>query len=272
MLCLDLGQRRWIEAKSLDLRRRNVLGRNFYVSIPQDLGTRLTKGVGVGRIAETYISGESVVGKIGVYEIDLEHPLCKLCPAEIEAMVDLGEQLINRPETALLYEVGVAYRVARDVMNNILVLGDSLSSLAMAMVAERLGLLVYTLKKRFPGVKTHQLSIDTWDELKTRNVFIGGVLSDEERIFIEDKISRAKKTNIYYHPLMKGVKITFSPGDHVVLKRPRRLIIKSSLVSIAKKLFKLGLEKYLYVIKPGESIPENTYVIIDFRERPREKE
>ncbi|MGC9148806.1 MAG: hypothetical protein ACP5GI_05140 [Sulfolobales archaeon] len=272
MLCLDINHRKWIEAKTLDLSRKEVLGRNFYVSIPQDLGIKISKGIGVGRIAETYISGESAVGKIGLYEIDLGHPLCKLCPAEIEALIEIREQWINKPEIALLYELGTAYSIIKETLGSILILGESLSALATALVAEKAGVSVYTLKRRFPGIKTHQLTIDTWDEHRTRNIFIGGVLSDEERVLLEDKIYHARKISIYYHPMMRGSKMILSLGEHIVLKRPKKPVIKIPLLDLAKKLYRLAQEKYLYIIKPGESLPENTYVVIDFREKPRRKD
>ncbi len=272
MLCLDINQRKWVEAKTLDLSRKEVLGRNFYVSIPQDLGIKISKGVGVGRIAETYISAESAVGKVGFYEIDLGHPLCKLCPAEIEALIEISENWVNKPEISLLYELGIAYSIVRRALGSILILGESLSALATALVAERVGVSVYTLKRRFPSVKTHQLTIDTWDEHRTRNIFIGGLLSDEERSLLENKLSHARKINIYFHPLMRGSKMILSLGEHLVLKRPRRPIISLSLLDLAKKLYRLALEKYLYIVKPGETIPENTYVIVDFRERSGKRE
>ena len=272
MFCLDISQKKWIDVKSIDLGRRNVLGRNFYVSIPQDLGVEPAKGYGIGRIAETHISGESVIGKIGLYEIDLRSPVCKLCPAELESVFELRETWVSRPEIALLHELGIAYRVVREIVGSVLVLGESVSSLAMALVAERFGALVYTLRRKIPSVKTHQLTIETWDELRARNIFIGGNLSDEEKLFIEEKLSHARKAVIYYHPLMRGSKIALSLGEHLVLKRPRKPLVSPRLLPLASKLFRLAHDKYIYVVRPGENLPEKMYVVIDFRASPKSEE
>ncbi|MEM0044303.1 MAG: hypothetical protein QXJ51_01200 [Sulfolobales archaeon] len=272
MLCWSHGERKWIEVKAVDLSRREVLSRNIIVSLPQDLGVKISSAIGVGRIAESYRTGESAVGKLALYEIDLEKPLCRLCPAHVTDLIELRSSWIRGPEIGLAYDLGIGENLLKRVSGSIMILGESLNSMAVALIAYRSGVSIYTLRRKIPGVRVHMLTQDSWDEAKVREFYIGGRLSDDEKSFLEEKLSHARKIKLFYHPLMKGSRFILSLGESITLRRISHPRVSSRSISLASRLYRLASEKYLVTVTPGTEIPENIYTIINFRREKEQKQ
>jgi hypothetical protein len=263
MLCWDHSEKKWIERKSVDLRRREVLGRNMFITIPQDMGVNVSKAIGIGRIAEAYGGRESIVGKITLYEIDLSDPICKLCPAHPIELVELRERWVKGPETSLIYDVGLAERMLRRVTGSLMVLGESISSIIFANVAERKDVAVYTINRKIPGVRTHTLSLESWDEHKVRHILVSGRLSEEEKIFVEEILHKAVKVTLIFHPIFRGQKIQLSIGGNISIRTLSKPLINPGTVYMARKIFR-KISQNLAIVKPGENVPDNIYTVIDF--------
>lgn len=274
-MCWSHSERKWIEVKTIDLSRKEVLSRNILATISQDLGVQPNRAIGIGRIAEAYRTGESIVGKLALYEIDLDKPLCKLCPAHALEIVELRSSWIRGPETGLIYDLGLGESLVKKIRGSLMILGESLNTIAVALVAERSGVNIYSLKRRIPGVRTHIVSLDSWDELKVRDFYIGGRLSDEERSFLEERLIHANRIRIFYHPLLRGSKFLLSLAENIVLRRVSKPIITKRTILLTHKLYKLATDRYIISVKPGSDIPENIYAIIDFgskRDREAKKQ
>ena len=275
-LICESGSPKWIDDITIDVPHRGALIKNIYLGVShRDPGANIcirekTSIVGVGRVIEVPTGdGGELVNSIVFYHrasID-EQSICSFSGAETGILRSLKSDLFRKPESILAIELSIGLKIARETIQNALVIGSGIEALASIYYLNKRGLNAYVAEKRFRGVRASLLSPESTSTMRNIDtIYLSGVPSQMERDIIDGTIAVRDRVKIFWHPSIADVSVT--------IRLPRRAIvgvvnypytIDGRVVRHLKGFINVARLNGVSTVRVGDPPPEGyLYLIIDF--------
>ncbi len=275
-LVCESGSLKWIDDITIDVPQKGALIKNIYLGVShRDPGANIcsrekTSIVGVGRVIEVPTGdGSELVNSLVFYHrasID-EQSICSFSGAETGVLRSLKSDLFRKPESILAIELSIGLKIARETIQNALVVGSGIEALASIYYLNKRGLNVYVAEKRFRGVRVNILSTESTSTMRSIDtIYLSGVPSQMEKDIIDRTIAVRDRVKIFWHPSIADMS--------VAIRLPRRAIvgvvnypdtIDGRVVRHLKGFINVARLNGVSTVRVGDSPPEGyLYLIIDF--------